>query len=352
MSKAKRKRIEKEAAKQASQEKAVDNSGQGRRLLIIISAVFLVLIMVIIGINFYFSEDQKYYRIDIIQVDDQVIDMDYFIRRCHATGSDPMNALSGLTSELVIKKEAEKLGWVISPEDVENKMIETAQGNSENFTRAEFNEWYRQRLNESGLSDKEYRDIVTTSILSETFYDAIAQSTPSTAEQVHLHIIVTNTEEESLELKARLDAGESFAELAMEFSLDAVSRDDGGDIGWVPRGVVYESRLDETAFTLEIGKVSDPVPYYNGSVSDTSSEQYIDYYLLMVTEKSDSREIDEKYIETIHGNAYDDWINGSLSEHDIKYHGIKNGFDSETYSWINWQLQKMTGESQEETTQE
>jgi hypothetical protein len=33
-----------------------------------------------------------------------------------------------------------------------------------------------------------------------------------------------------------------------------------------------------------------------------------------------------------------------FSEHDIKYHGINNGFDSETYAWINWQLQKLVGD--------
>ena len=84
MSRAKRKRLEKEAAKRAT-EPQDEKTGQGKRLLVIVSAVFIALIGIIIGINYYFSPDQQYYRIDVIEVEDKVVDMDYFVRRCHAT---------------------------------------------------------------------------------------------------------------------------------------------------------------------------------------------------------------------------------------------------------------------------
>jgi len=343
MSKAKRKRILRETQRQAAEARAVESVWSGRRLIITIAIIFVVIIAIIIGINHYFSEDQKYLRIDVISVDGELISMDYFVRRCFSSGSDPMAALTNITRELVLKKEAEAAGIEITPEAVENKMIEIATGQGEPITQSEFKEWLRQRLNDSKLTEDEYRDIVGTQVLVEIFYDLISEATPSTAEQVHLHVILADTEEQAEETRARWAAGESFADLAREVSLEGSSREAGGDYGWIPKRVAFESRLDEEAFTLDIGVVSKPIPYYDTSVMDATSPSYINYYLIMVSEKSDSREIDEKYINTVHDNAFEQWISQMFSEHEIQYHGIKNGFDSETYAWINWQLQKLIG---------
>jgi hypothetical protein len=344
MSKAKRKRIERETERRAAEAQAVENVWSGRRLIITISIIFVIIIAIIIGINHYFSEDQKYLRIDVISVDGELVSMDYFVTRCYASGSDPMGALTNITREMVLKKEAEAAGIEISPEAVEDKLIEMASGDGDPITQSEFKEWLRQRINESKLSEDEYRDIVATQLIAEFFYEVVSNSTPNTAEQVHLHVILTDTEEQAIETRARWAAGESFADLAREVSLEAISREEGGDYGWIPRGVAFESRLDEEAFNLDIGVVSEPIPYYDTSSMDSSSPSNVNYYLIMVSEKSASLEIDEKYIDTFNNNAYEQWISQMFSEHDIEYHGINNGFDSETYAWINWQLQKLVGD--------
>ncbi|HEY94705.1 MAG TPA: hypothetical protein G4O15_07175 [Dehalococcoidia bacterium] len=344
MSKAKRRRIERETQRRVAEAQAVENVWSSRRIIITVSIIFVLIIAVIIGVNHYFSEDQKYLRIDVISVDGELVSMDYFVRRCFASGSDPMGALTNITKEMVLKKEAEAVGIEISPEAVENKLIEMASGEDDPITQSEFKEWFRQRLNDTKLSDVEYRDIVATQLIGEFFYEIIADATPNTAEQVRLHVILTDTEEQAEETRARLVAGESFADLAREISLDATSRENGGDIGWVPRDVLYDSRYDDVIFELDIGVISEPLAYYDISVPDPSSPSYINYYLMMVSEKTDSREIDEKYMDTVHDIAFDQWISQMYSEHEIKYHGIKNGFDSETYAWINWQLQKLIGD--------
>jgi len=352
MSKAKQKRLEKEAIKQASQSQD-ENVWHGKRVLLIISSVFIALILLIIGVNYYFSEDQKYYRINIIQVDDETVSMDYFVRRCYAAGLDPMSALTGMTKELVIKKEAEAFGLIISDAAVEAEMMSTASGDdTSTITRSEFNEWLKQRLNETRLSEKEYKEIVRNTLMAKHFYDAIVQSAPASAEQVYLHAILADTEEDALSIKTRIEAGEDFAAIAAESSLDSGTRENGGVIGWVPRSVILESRYDTLIFDeLEIGVVSEPQPYYDTTVTDYSSSAYLNYFLLMVTDKAESLEIDEKYLSTVNADLYDTWIGQQLEKHEIKYHGIKNGFDSETYSWINWQLQKLTGEDDEETSE-
>ena len=56
----------------------------------------------------------------------------------------------------------------------------------------------------------------------------------------------------------RIIAGESFEGLAKELSADIGSAADGGDLGFFARGIM-DTNFEETAFSLNIGEVSEPV---------------------------------------------------------------------------------------------
>ncbi|WP_373183700.1 SurA N-terminal domain-containing protein [Halomonas campaniensis] len=64
-------------------------------------------------------------------------------------------------------------------------------------------------------------------------------------------------------VRARLDDGESFAELAAEVSDDAVSAEQGGDLGVISPGF-FGDAFDDAAFSLDEGQVSDVVETENG----------------------------------------------------------------------------------------
>lgn len=59
-------------------------------------------------------------------------------------------------------------------------------------------------------------------------------------------------------LKARIDQGADFAELAKEFSQDPGSAVDGGDLGEVERGMMVKP-FETILFALNVGDVSEPV---------------------------------------------------------------------------------------------
>lgn len=61
--------------------------------------------------------------------------------------------------------------------------------------------------------------------------------------------------EEAYEL---VRAGEHFEEIARDFSDDARSAEQGGDMGWIMRGLL-ESTLDSTIFNLPVGEISQVV---------------------------------------------------------------------------------------------
>jgi len=71
-------------------------------------------------------------------------------------------------------------------------------------------------------------------------------------ETVRASHILVETREEAESLLARLEAGEDFALLAAEYSLDEATRGFGGDVGVFARGEM-EERFEEAAFGLAVG---------------------------------------------------------------------------------------------------
>lgn len=59
-------------------------------------------------------------------------------------------------------------------------------------------------------------------------------------------------------IKAKLDAGADFAELAQEASDDLGSKRQGGDLGWIEKGVT-NAAFEEALFAMEKGEISAPV---------------------------------------------------------------------------------------------
>lgn len=82
-------------------------------------------------------------------------------------------------------------------------------------------------------------------------------------EEVRARHILVETEDEALEMIARLENGEDFADLAKENSQDSGSKDEGGDLGFFTRGKMVKE-FEETAFELEDGERSGPVKTYHG----------------------------------------------------------------------------------------
>jgi len=75
------------------------------------------------------------------------------------------------------------------------------------------------------------------------------------------HILIEDGADAKATMKTiqeRLAAGESFAKLAEEFSIDPVSAEQGGDLGYAGRGV-YDPAFEEALFGLEEGEISEPV---------------------------------------------------------------------------------------------
>lgn len=93
------------------------------------------------------------------------------------------------------------------------------------------------------------------------------------------HILVED-EAKAKEIKAKLDAGEDFAELAKENSTDPGSAANGGDLDFFGQGAMVPE-FEEAAYALEVGEISDPVQSQHG------------WHIIKVTEKKEKEPLEE-----------------------------------------------------------
>jgi parvulin-like peptidyl-prolyl isomerase len=330
-----RRKTEEQAEVPAAEFKPSRADIKKRQLRILLFSVAGVMVLAVAGIILY----QTYlapFRKAVITVDSSVVRMAYFLDRVRMAGNDPSTAVQQLTYEQIVKLEAPKLGVTIPDSAVDGALrdaaLASASDNSTQYdvtTEAGFQSWYREQLKNTGLSKAQNRDMVRTGLMASEIQRALVQQVPDTGEQVHLQVIVLGSEADANKVKARLDKGEDFAAVAKEVSLDTQTGPSGGELGWLPAGVIP---YDDVVFQLAVGQVSAP------AMTDPNTPASSQYLLFRVSEKDAERAIDQGTKQQIAYNSFYYWLNQQMQNHQIVY-----GLDANTQAWVNWQLSKVKG---------
>jgi parvulin-like peptidyl-prolyl isomerase len=103
------------------------------------------------------------------------------------------------------------------------------------------------------------------------------------------------TQEEAEAILAQLQEGADFATLARTFSLDVSTRDRGGDLDFFPRGLLLAPELEEAAFALAPGQVSQVV-----------HSELLGYHIVQVLEREE-RPITESARNVMQENQIRRW---------------------------------------------
>jgi foldase protein PrsA len=136
------------------------------------------------------------------------------------------------------------------------------------------------------------------------------------AEQVKASHILVATEEEANDVLAKIQSGDSFEELAKEYSTDTVSATNGGDLGYFTKYDMVEE-FSNAAFSLDINEVSEPVKTTYG------------YHIIKVTDKKDAKiatledskdEVKEILKDQKIQEQYPTWYQNVLAKYTIKNH--------------------------------
>jgi parvulin-like peptidyl-prolyl isomerase len=179
------------------------------------------------------------------------------------------------------------------------------------MTEGEFLESYKAVLDtlrqEAGLSEADYRRIIEADLLYSKLQDLFASQVPTAEEQVHARHILLETEEEAQTVLARLEAGEDFVSLAQELSTDEGTREDGGDLGWFPRGAMVPE-FEEAAFALQPGETSDVV------------QTSVGYHIILVEERDSDRELEPSFLERRQLSALSEWLEEQRQSEAVERH--------------------------------
>ena len=122
-------------------------------------------------------------------------------------------------------------------------------------------EWHKQRMErveEQLLGDAYLQQQIVKRVSEDAVkkrYEDVTANLKGQEEVWARHIVV-DSEEKANALKARLDAGEDFVELAK--SLDYPSAENGGDLGYFRKDQILRE-IGEAAFATEVGKVAGPI---------------------------------------------------------------------------------------------
>src|SRR6202795_4702361 len=113
----------------------------------------------------------------------------------------------------------------------------------------------RNRLLMDSLLAVEGKAATTDEAMKKVYEDASKQITGE--QEVHARHILVETEDEAKAVKEELNKGADFAELAKKKSKDP-GASDGGDLGFFTKDQLVPE-FSTVAFTLEPGKIADPV---------------------------------------------------------------------------------------------
>lgn len=268
------------------------------QIMVSILGALLVLVILAIPSYGYYRELLIPGQDPVVRVNDTVVTMDHYVTRLRlrqgqveAMGGqsfnfavEPMELLYGMVDDELIRQGALKLGAIPTPEEITEQKLQIAR---------------------TGVSGEQYAEVAIAMAFRQKMQARLEAQLPAEAEQVHLWGVLVGTEEEAKAVRDRLERDEDPGLLARELSIDSKSKEAGGDLGWLPRGV-REKDFEEAIFSLEVGALSQPIKTLDG------------LWVVRLPEKEQRRSISEDNMRELKKNVLRRWLNEQRESNQVE----------------------------------
>ena len=309
--------------------------GPPRRVTLLLSlAVFLFIVS--IPAYGYYDVYIAPLREPMVKVNDKVFTMGDYVERLRYLeaentlfgqkldyGKDPFVLLDSFRDNELIRQASSRLGLLTTEAELIQALKqrvgalpkEGEQPTDEEIERR-FQELYKQRLIQVNLSDSKYRQVVRELLLRDKLKEHLNDRLPAVAEQVRVLGMLLQDEEAAKRLKKQAEAGENFGTLARANSIDTNTKDNLGDMGWIPKDTMPDV-FDELVFKLSPNAVSDPFFMNNG------------YWIIKVLEHAVARQVEGEARTRLQDRALEEWL-----AEEQKKATTERYFDSERYEFV------------------
>lgn len=201
--------------------------------------------------------------------------------------------IADLTDQLLLKQGAVESGFSITADEVKARLDALIQnlGGPDKLASWEQANFY---------TDQVFQTAFERSIFSTWMRDKIVSEVPYVAEQVHVRQIRVLSESEAQGIIAQLSTGSDFATLAEQY--DPLTK---GDLGWFPRGYLTQPAVEEAAFSLEVGGISQVI------------KTDIGYHIIQVIEKDSQHKLTPEALKYVQRQALAKWLDDKRSTSEI-----------------------------------
>jgi peptidyl-prolyl cis-trans isomerase SurA len=232
----------------------------------VFSVIAIVVGLVGVGIQHWYEDDYKPMHETVVDVNGTKFDMSYYIDMLRYVSGEYSQyaeyftayALQYIEYYELIKQGAEELGITVSEKEITAMIKEKEYDN----TRAA-------------------RDMIRASLLVPLLEEHFGSQIETSAEHNYVWAMFLESQAQVDAVKNRIANGELFKEIAMELSLDSVTKEAGGDLGWLPAGVI-DNILSNKVLSDEL--ISNAAIGELNSVKDETKTKKVGYWILKVTE--------------------------------------------------------------------
>jgi parvulin-like peptidyl-prolyl isomerase len=203
--------------------------------------------------------------------------------------------LDALIERQLILQAAAAAGVVAAPEAVEQRLAEVrAVGDAAAYEAyLQANQW----------TEEEFREALAAEIITGEMVARATADVPTTMEQVRAAYIQMDDGALAQSVLERARAGDDFAFLAEQNSVDRVTGVNGGDLGFFAPGSLLVPEVEAAAFALHPGEISD-------LLAVPSAEGVTTYYIVKVIERDPARELTADDRFALLQATFDAWLDG------------------------------------------
>lgn len=195
-------------------------------------------------------------------------------------------ALEDMIENTLIREEAASRGITVADEDINAALyqeslilsayisggtsVEDLFGGGEEPDQIDINQAAQDYLGQIerlyGYDPDFYQTMIAISLYEQAIMDDLKSDIELVQDHVQLQHILVETEDAALEVRERLDEGEAWEDLVVEYSIDEATLETDGDLGWLSLTDLNMQYGDIAIaiYALDEGDISAPVQAVDG----------------------------------------------------------------------------------------